>query len=87
MDHGSGISKENLKMVFQPYFTTKDRGSGKRGFGLGLAICKKIVVLHGGYLNLESEEKKGTTVIVDLPSHVENVVETTKPALLHVQTE
>jgi|GEM_PF-509654 len=87
MDHGSGISKENLRMVFQPYFTTKDRGSGKRGFGLGLAICKKIVLLHGGYLNLESEEKKGTTVIVDLPSHVEKAVETTNPLLLHAQTE
>jgi signal transduction histidine kinase len=72
IDHGAGISREHLPHVFRPYFTTKDRGSGKRGFGLGLAICRKIVVLHGGNLSITSAEKKGTTVIVDLPSrHVE----------------
>jgi signal transduction histidine kinase len=70
IDHGSGISSENLPHVFRPYFTTKDRGSGKRGFGLGLAICKKIVVLHGGNLNIQSEPNVGTTIIVDLPSRI-----------------
>jgi signal transduction histidine kinase len=68
IDHGMGISRENLPHVFRPYFTTKDRGSTSRGFGLGLAICRKIVLLHGGNLNIASEEKKGTTVQVDLPS-------------------
>jgi signal transduction histidine kinase len=68
IDHGMGISRENLPHVFRPYFTTKDRGSTQRGFGLGLAICRKIVLLHGGNLNIASEEKKGTTVQVDLPS-------------------
>jgi signal transduction histidine kinase len=68
IDHGMGISRENLPHVFRPYFTTKDRGSTQRGFGLGLAICRKIVLLHGGNLNIASEEKKGTTVEVDLPS-------------------
>lgn len=68
IDHGSGISSENLKRVFTPYFTTKNTGDGKRGFGLGLAIARKIVHLHGGTLSIKSAENKGTTVQVDLPS-------------------
>jgi signal transduction histidine kinase len=68
MDHGEGISQENLRRVFTPYFTTKNTGDGKRGFGLGLAIARKIVHLHGGNLSIASKEKKGTTVQVDLPS-------------------
>ena len=68
VDFGSGISRENLERVFTPYFTTKDRGDGNRGFGLGLAIARKIVHLHGGNLRIASVEKKGTTVEVDLPS-------------------
>jgi signal transduction histidine kinase len=66
-DAGTGISRENLDRVFTPYFTTKDRGDGQRGFGLGLAIARKIVHLHGGNLRIASVEKKGTTVDVDLP--------------------
>jgi signal transduction histidine kinase len=68
VDHGEGISQENLRRVFTPYFTTKNTGDGKRGFGLGLAIARKIVHLHGGNLSIASKEKKGTTVQVDLPS-------------------
>ena len=68
VDHGEGISPENLRRVFTPYFTTKNTGDGKRGFGLGLAIARKIVHLHGGNLSIGSMEKKGTTVQVDLPS-------------------
>lgn len=68
IDQGEGISPENLKRVATPYFTTKDRGSSSRGFGLGLAICRKIVHLHGGQLTIDSELNKGTTVQVDLPS-------------------
>ncbi|MBI3850631.1 MAG: hypothetical protein HY298_10230 [Verrucomicrobia bacterium] len=68
IDPGEGISREHLRLIFRPYFTTKDRGGEQRGFGLGLAICRKIVHLHGGNLNIASEENKGTTVLVDLPS-------------------
>jgi signal transduction histidine kinase len=70
IDHGEGISAENLQRVFTPYFTTKNTGYGKRGFGLGLAIARKIVHLHGGNLSISSKEKKGTTVQVDLPSRL-----------------
>jgi len=69
-DQGDGISPENLKRVFTPYFTTKNTGDGKRGFGLGLAIARNIVHLHGGNLSIASKEKKGTTVQVDLPSKI-----------------
>jgi signal transduction histidine kinase len=68
VDHGGGISPENLRRVFTPYFTTKNTGDGKRGFGLGLAIARNIVQLHGGNLSIASAESKGTTVQVDLPS-------------------
>jgi signal transduction histidine kinase len=68
VDHGEGISKENLSRVQTPYFTTKNRGDSNRGFGLGLAICRKIVNLHGGNLSIASQLKKGTTVQVDLPT-------------------
>jgi signal transduction histidine kinase len=68
VDQGEGISKENLNRVLTPYFTTKNRGDSNRGFGLGLAICRKIVNLHGGNLSIASQVKKGTTVQVDLPT-------------------
>ncbi|HEV7924277.1 MAG TPA: ATP-binding protein [Verrucomicrobiae bacterium] len=70
IDHGEGISAENLQRVFTPYFTTKNTGDGKRGFGLGLAIARKIVHLHGGNLSITSKEKNGTTVQVDLPNRL-----------------
>ena len=68
VDQGEGISKENLTRILKPYFTTKNRGDETRGFGLGLAICRKIVNLHGGNLNIASVVKKGTTVQVDFPT-------------------
>jgi len=68
IDQGEGISKENLNRIQTPYFTTKNRGDSNRGFGLGLAICRKIVNLHGGNLSIASQLKKGTTVQVDLPT-------------------
>jgi signal transduction histidine kinase len=67
-DHGEGISPENLTRIFAPYFTTKNTGDGTRGFGLGLAICRKIANLHGGDLSVVSKLKKGTTMRLDLPS-------------------
>ena len=67
-DHGTGIAAENLVRVFQPYFTTKKTGDDNRGFGLGLAICRKIAALHGGSLVVSSEVGKGTIVNLDLPN-------------------
>lgn len=60
-DQGIGIPTENLKRIFDPYFTTKDTGDTVRGLGLGLAICRKIVDLHGGEISVTSAPGEGTT--------------------------
>lgn len=62
-DDGIGIKGEHLNKLFSPFFTTKLRGTG-----LGLAICRRIIVeRHQGKINIESEERKGTTIKVELP--------------------
>jgi signal transduction histidine kinase len=67
-DQGTGIAPDDLKRIFQPYFTTKKTGDEDRGFGLGLAISRKIATLHGGNLIVQSEFGRGTVVNLDLPS-------------------
>ncbi|WP_371806416.1 nitrogen regulation protein NR(II) [Candidatus Lokiarchaeum ossiferum] len=62
-DDGPGISRENLKQLFVPYFTTK-----KTGTGLGLANCFKIIRDHDGIIEVESEVGIGTTFIIYLPA-------------------
>lgn len=61
-DTGVGIPKENLDRVFDPFFSTRPDGSG-----LGLAISYQIIHEHGGFIDLESEEGKGTSFRVHLP--------------------
>ena len=66
-DDGSGIAPKDLEKIFDPYFTTKDRGHDVKGFGLGLTICRKIAELHGGSITAESVLGKGTSITVNLP--------------------
>jgi len=66
-DNGSGISKENLPRIFDPYFSTKERGAQK-GMGLGLSLCSTIVQKHGGAITVESEIGKGSTFDIFLPA-------------------
>ena len=61
-DSGCGIPPENLEKIFEPFYTTKDRGTG-----LGLAITRQIIEHHHGEIQIESEQGKGTKVIVTLP--------------------
>lgn len=63
-DSGRGIPPGVLPNIFQPFFTTKHRGSG-----LGLSIVRKIVEAHGGAIWVDSEPGKGTTATVTLPHH------------------
>ncbi|GHG75569.1 ATP-binding protein [Comamonas sp. JC664] len=64
-DDGCGIPREHLNQVFDPFFTTKKRGQGT---GLGLTMVAHVVRNHGGRLELESEEGRGTCVTVLWPS-------------------
>lgn len=68
-DNGVGIPPENLKKIFDVFFTTK----GHKGTGLGLAVVKKIVAEHKGDIDVLSEQGKGTTFILKLPIDPENV--------------
>ncbi|MEW5802465.1 MAG: ATP-binding protein [bacterium] len=62
-DYGIGIREENLQKIFDPYFTTKQKGSG-----FGLAISYAIVKRHEGYISVESKPGGGTTFHVYLPA-------------------
>jgi signal transduction histidine kinase len=61
-DNGIGIPQENLKKIFNPYFSTK-----QQGFGLGLSIAQDIVHKHDGKLTVKSERGRGTEFAVHLP--------------------
>ncbi|KUO96259.1 ATP-binding protein [Ferroacidibacillus organovorans] len=61
-DNGIGISKERLKRIGEPFYTTKEKGTG-----LGLMTCFKIMELHGGSLHIQSDQDHGTIVDILLP--------------------
>lgn len=61
-DTGVGIPEENLEHIFDPFFTSKDEGSG-----LGLAVSHQIVQEHGGFMTVESQLGKGTAFFVHVP--------------------
>ena len=64
-DNGEGIAAENLKKIWDPFFTTKPEG---KGTGLGLAICRRIVEEHGGTVEIKSQSRHGTAVRVVFPA-------------------
>jgi two-component system, NtrC family, sensor histidine kinase HydH len=61
-DNGPGIPKEQRDRIFEPFYTTKEEGTG-----LGLNISQSLILQHGGQITLESEVGKGTTVSINLP--------------------
>ena len=61
-DNGDGIPPEKIDRIFNPFFTTKEDGTG-----LGMAISKKIVEAHEGEIDVVSEENRGTEFVVTLP--------------------
>ena len=73
-DTGGGISQEQINRIFEPFYTTKSKGSG-----LGLMIVQRIVREHGGQIGVESDPGRGTRVRVWLPLHER------KPKLLAAQ--
>jgi two-component system, NtrC family, sensor kinase len=65
-DTGPGIAPDDLRRIFEPFYTTKGRG---KGTGLGLAICRELAKALGGSIEVESTPGKGSTFTVHLPLH------------------
>ena len=68
-DTGVGIAADQLPHIFQPFYTTK-----AHGIGLGLAITRRLVEDHGGYLHIESQFGYGTTIAVRIPFFAETLM-------------
>jgi PAS domain S-box-containing protein len=64
-DNGIGLSKKDIAMAFDPFFSLKPKG-----IGLGLALCRQIVTLHNGNIGIQSKKTKGTTVTIVLPVNI-----------------
>jgi PAS domain S-box-containing protein len=79
-DNGGGIKPENLARLFEPYFTTKESGSG-----LGLLIVRRIINEHHGELQIESYPQIGTTVKIILPFPDQRYI--SLPASSHIGSE
>lgn len=72
-DQGCGIPKKHLQNIFDPYFTTKQKGSG-----LGLASTYSIIKKHDGHISVYSEIEKGTVFTIYLPASLKNIEKTEK---------
>ncbi|MGM0876235.1 MAG: MHYT domain-containing protein [Bacillota bacterium] len=71
IDNGVGIPEENIHLLGKPFYTTKTEGTG-----LGLMVSRKIIQNHNGKFEINSDQKKGTTVIISLPielNHLEQL--------------
>jgi two-component system NtrC family sensor kinase len=72
-DSGIGIKKEDIKQIFEPFYQVDNSIVGsssageRRGTGLGLALVKEIIELHGGRIWVESEYGKGSSFVFTLP--------------------
>ena len=66
-DTGRGIGEEEVKKVFEPFYTTKEQG-----LGLGMPYAKKIIEQHGGTISLTSQSGAGTTIQIELPKEVDD---------------
>ncbi|MDQ5985211.1 MAG: Sensor histidine kinase RcsC [Syntrophus sp. SKADARSKE-3] len=73
-DQGEGIRSDDLPKIFDPYFSTKERGNLK-GMGLGLTICHSIIDKHNGVLSVETEPGMGTTFHIYLPAPINPLIE------------
>ena len=90
-DEGIGISEAELEKVFDPYFSTKERGADK-GMGLGLTVVHSIVEKHNGYITIESNKAHGTSVQLLLPATVHEISKESEgapkiPSLLNIPGE
>jgi two-component system sensor histidine kinase HydH len=65
IDTGCGIDKEDLRKIFEPFYTTRETGTG-----LGLAVVRRIVEGYGGTIQIQSKSAEGTICRIWLPSRV-----------------
>jgi signal transduction histidine kinase len=77
-DNGCGIAKSHLPHIFEPFYTTKERG---KGTGLGLAITYGLVKKLHGNISVNSRENEGTTFIITLPIRVQEETNEDKSAV------
>lgn len=78
-DHGIGIPRKTISNIFDPYFTTKENGSG-----LGLATAFSIIKRHDGHIEVASKPDEGTTFTIYLPASAKSVVfQGSKEEMLH----
>ena len=61
-DTGIGIKKADLKMLFDPFFTTREKGTG-----LGLSITYQIIAAHSGHIKVDTQEQQGSVFTVSVP--------------------
>jgi signal transduction histidine kinase len=66
-DTGTGISQDDIKRIYDPFFTTKRAGAS--GTGLGLSITYGILQEHSGHIGVESSLGQGTSFHIRLPAH------------------
>lgn len=66
-DNGGGIGSEDPERLFARFYATEHNGSGRRGIGLGLSICKAIVEAHGGTMTARNNQQGGATFEFALP--------------------
>ena len=70
-DSGPGIADDDIRQIFDPFFSTKRSGdtASNGGTGLGLAVCRDIITDHGGFIEVQSAQGQGATFTIFLPSH------------------
>ncbi len=71
LDNGSGISEQNMKLLFQPFHSTK----GYKGTGLGLVVTQKVAKEHGGSVSVDSNGGKGAKFTIALATNIEDIPE------------
>jgi signal transduction histidine kinase len=69
-DTGCGIQEQSLKKIFEPFYTTRDKGTG-----LGLAVVSRIMEVYGGSIHMQSQPDQGTICTIWFPDRINHTIE------------